>query len=331
MTQHSSKEKSCSLYGGLSMERLVGEVIRYLRINRGMSQDKLSEGICSKKYIGNVEKGKNLPSLYVITRLSERLRTDLLSALAAVVDYTDISTFLECEKLKEGVLYKEYNMVKKMISSCENKKAYQKGEAKKLILFCKAALCMTGNMIGDARIFVEEGLRLAGIDHSKIDSFSCHDFSDIDFHFLLLEAIESIKRGKVREGSELIDSIKILLKEKMGCLLFSNDTKRKQYQYIVGMCIFQECFFNVKKEEKLLIDIEEFVLEQSKNGYIHMIPELLLCKSDILMRQGKKIESLETYNTSRYISKLYYKENEMSICNPGKSLEVYQTKTSSLF
>ncbi len=55
----------------------IGNVIRELRLNLGMSQKVLAEGICSGKYIYLIEKGERSPSIEMTEMLSDKLGEDL--------------------------------------------------------------------------------------------------------------------------------------------------------------------------------------------------------------------------------------------------------------
>jgi len=56
---------------------LVGEIIRYYREKKGISQSKLVEGICSKAYLSRFEGGKVDFSPETISKLSERLSINI--------------------------------------------------------------------------------------------------------------------------------------------------------------------------------------------------------------------------------------------------------------
>ena len=42
-----------------------GDVLRYYRNRDGLSQEQLAEGICTREYIGLIEKNKKIPTLYI--------------------------------------------------------------------------------------------------------------------------------------------------------------------------------------------------------------------------------------------------------------------------
>ncbi|WP_088042597.1 helix-turn-helix domain-containing protein [Bacillus sp. EAC] len=63
---------------------LVGEIIKFYREKKGISQSKLGEGICCKAYISRFEGGKVILSPEIISKLSERLGIDINKEIEAL-------------------------------------------------------------------------------------------------------------------------------------------------------------------------------------------------------------------------------------------------------
>lgn len=76
----------------------IGEVIKQLRLERGMKVTDLASGICTEKHIYLIERGQRIPSLDIVVKLSERMKTDVF----------DVVRFLEYENPVEvSNLYSE--------------------------------------------------------------------------------------------------------------------------------------------------------------------------------------------------------------------------------
>ena len=64
-------------------QAIVGKNVRRLRLERGLTQEQLAfEADLDLTYVGGIERGKRNPSLLVMVRLSEALRSgpsDLLT------------------------------------------------------------------------------------------------------------------------------------------------------------------------------------------------------------------------------------------------------------
>lgn len=59
----------------------LGEFIKRERIAHGMTLDELCDGICSKRQLSNIENCRNVPGLYIVTRILARLEIDISDML----------------------------------------------------------------------------------------------------------------------------------------------------------------------------------------------------------------------------------------------------------
>lgn len=65
----------------------IGTIIRYYREINALSREKLSEGICSPKYLYLIEKGERTPSNAILAKFGERMNTNLF----------EYYSYLECD------------------------------------------------------------------------------------------------------------------------------------------------------------------------------------------------------------------------------------------
>ncbi len=56
----------------------ICDLIRQFRRERGLSQAKMSAGICSRSHLSHIESGRRLPSPQVLAKLSDRLNVELI-------------------------------------------------------------------------------------------------------------------------------------------------------------------------------------------------------------------------------------------------------------
>ena len=61
-----------------SIARLIGQRIRHLRANVGLTQEKLAweSGLASKSYLSRIESGERLPTIEVLDKLARRLNVE---------------------------------------------------------------------------------------------------------------------------------------------------------------------------------------------------------------------------------------------------------------
>ncbi|QUI24213.1 helix-turn-helix transcriptional regulator [Vallitalea pronyensis] len=60
-------------------KKTVGEVIRNLRLEKGLTQKELAEGCCSKQHVYRLEASKRLPSAYIVKLFSNKLGYSLIN------------------------------------------------------------------------------------------------------------------------------------------------------------------------------------------------------------------------------------------------------------
>lgn len=49
----------------------IGEVIKYLRKETKFTRSSLSEGICSREYLGKIERGESIPTFEIVNLYSK--------------------------------------------------------------------------------------------------------------------------------------------------------------------------------------------------------------------------------------------------------------------
>lgn len=54
-------------------EQSMGQMVRRIRVEQGMTQEVLADGICTTSYLSRVEHGSQIPSRQIYQSLMERL------------------------------------------------------------------------------------------------------------------------------------------------------------------------------------------------------------------------------------------------------------------
>lgn len=63
------------------MSKRVGDIIKVLREQKGLTQKELSIGICTEQHLYRIEKSKRLPSAYLVNLLSKKLGRELIDTI----------------------------------------------------------------------------------------------------------------------------------------------------------------------------------------------------------------------------------------------------------
>ena len=80
-----------------------GDVLRYYRTKAKLSQEQLAEGICTRVYISQIEKNKQIPTLYMVSAFSSRMGVNLFDAYALIIEHNDFDTHKKIEALNEAI------------------------------------------------------------------------------------------------------------------------------------------------------------------------------------------------------------------------------------
>ena len=80
-----------------------GEAIKYYRVLAKMTQEQLADNICAREYIGKVEKGKQVPTLFIVNAMSEKLGINLFDAFALMMEHNDFDTHQKIEALNDAI------------------------------------------------------------------------------------------------------------------------------------------------------------------------------------------------------------------------------------
>lgn len=119
--------------------KTVGQRIKEYRKNRGMSQDELSEGICSRQTISLLENDLHTPSVAIIDKLAERLGRTLQEILHDEV--LSLETKLKVDLIQVYVEKGEYAAALSLIRQVELMEDMLEYQRRSIVLF--KAECFT--------------------------------------------------------------------------------------------------------------------------------------------------------------------------------------------
>ena len=95
----------------------LGEKIKKIRLEKGLTQAELAEGICTKASISNLEKNASVPSLLILLEIGNRLNIEFseLSEYAVEQASPAVTVFKKVQNLRSQFKLKEaYSLVQKL-------------------------------------------------------------------------------------------------------------------------------------------------------------------------------------------------------------------------
>ena len=235
----------------------MGTVIREFRLAGNMSQDKLSEGICSAKYLYLIEKGLRTPSNMILAKLGDKLNINFLEYYA-YLDAEDpiavkkaMDTFSECRRTLDFKTLSKYQNIDKAIT--DFKRIPWKFELEFNDVLNKIFILKDVIEARDAILFAISDMP------NKYQYTSCH------IRFLALLSLCYVDQGRTRSANFIIEQVMSQLEVKIGCV---------EYKQLYFMCSYIFMAVKIKSQQyAAVIDLSEIVAARQKEknfyGLIH--------------------------------------------------------------
>lgn len=115
----------------------IGLLVKDLRLQHGLTQAELAEGICSRDTVVKIENGKRKPDYYVLNNILERLGAEELLEYANAVP--DTKLFEAMARTDELFHQKKYDEIEKLLKQIESNEEFSSTLSKRNILFFKIA------------------------------------------------------------------------------------------------------------------------------------------------------------------------------------------------
>ncbi len=285
----------------------IGEILKYYRAQNGLSQEKLAEDICSRKYIIDLEKNKNIPTLDIVTKLSAKLGVDLYATYSSVFKYPDINTFEKSKQLSLEIGKRNYSGIEQNVIENEKKRGFLKGEARQLICYANSIICGHRGDFAEAEEWILKGLK------ERHESFPLKDnkgMSNLDYSLMLSLGVTQGREGRITEA---INNFNILKEAAFTSLLgkYESEKNKAFYLNIVCSAAYNKFIFNRANRTSMLSEIEEILNFQKTNNRSHLLCELLLCKAWLLKRKNEYEKAEKVYNQAVILGEFYYESNRL--------------------
>ncbi|EJQ37424.1 hypothetical protein IEE_05210 [Bacillus cereus BAG5X1-1] len=182
----------------------LGELIKDLRQQAGVSQKELCKEICSQSEISKIESGKILPTIYILMGISSKLGVEPSYFFNQLTKKQFDIIYNVKNEIRNHVHEKNYKKVKTLVDKYENHSSFQTIEERQFILWHKGIIeYYLHNNLKHSLCFLEESLRTR-------ESLK-HNIQDI--HILNSLAVIHSETGQYLEA---IDLFKLALRYYFG-------------------------------------------------------------------------------------------------------------------
>jgi len=307
----------------------IGEIIRHYRKERGLSQEKLAEGICDRKYLSHIENNKNIPTLDIINQLSNRLGINLYDSYALMLRNHDIDTHKKIEQLQPYLKGKTSEKIMELVNEYKNLPGFQEGEPLQCLKYA------TSLYYGNCLLHHEDAIAIALEGLSVNESFCIENVNSQRFFTNLeLSLLNTIAVGYCRLGNkeEAQKYFKLIQKYLTNLFNQSHYVTNRNNQFEVRFLATHVCnyFLFFRDTRDFSIEIIDDVLAILKQLNSHFrLPELLLCKVYLLMQAEKQDEAKELYTLAHSLGNYLYDPTYQKEHNEEYLLGEYYTYFST--
>lgn len=262
------------------------ELIRQLRIEKGLTQEQLAEGICSPVTISRIENGTQQPSNKVLGLLLDRLGDDLFHTFGTTVLRTDARE--QKNKEKEILHYIASGKIKEaesLLLEANEKGAVTPAQQQRTKYMEALLLKKNGGDNKDIQALLENALLLTKPKLDKNDFrnviLTSQEMQIINFLTIILWE-QAEYRQAIRLSFELSESMErkkssIQEQRQLYVCVLTNQT-----QFLESEKRYEEAYELCAKAEQVC----------HENDYMSLFPELLFSKAKLLFFMGRREECI---------------------------------------
>lgn len=119
--------------------RKIGERVKCYRLNRGLSQGELAEGICSRQTISLLENGQHFPAVDFMRKIADRLSVPLYEVM--VDESRELEAKVQLDIIKVYVETADYAYALPLIEELGQQEELLEYQRRELVL-CQAECMM---------------------------------------------------------------------------------------------------------------------------------------------------------------------------------------------
>lgn len=181
-----------------------GDVLRYYRNKAKLSQEQLAEGICTRVYISQIEKNKQIPTLYMISAFSKKMGVNLFDAYALIIEHNDFDTHKKIEQMDAALAAYDDNQVYALAKEYAALPGFSSGAPLQSIKY--AFSLYYSNVLHDYTKSIAcatEGLAVSGVPDA--DMTPTPMLSVMDLCLLLGKSVDLCRSGQMEEGRKYLE------------------------------------------------------------------------------------------------------------------------------
>ena len=284
----------------------VGHTIKYLRKKAGYSQNELANGICTREYLGKIERGICSPTLEMINQLSDRLGANVYESYALILEHHDIHTHECIEELNEAIAERNFKTLKELIDQYANQESFSEGIPFKIIMYAQAVYY--GSYLHDCRASVKAALDGLGPDYTKIFEKSPETMvmSTADLLLMQTAAVNLCRQGSINDSKVFFDYLIHHLDNRLNANRYLINRNRRFELNFYAHTIYNYCIFFHDDSEQAYNMVCEAIDKLKRHNFSNCLSELLFCKARIEHNTQRTKEEADSLSAARAFAKFFY-------------------------
>lgn len=277
-----------------------GDVLRYYRNKAGFSQEQLSDGICTRMYISQIEQNKQIPTLYMVSAFSNKMGVNLFDAYALVIEHNDFDTHSKIELLHEAISTGNNNRVFELAKEYASLPGFSSGVPLQCIKYGLALYY--SNVMEDYEKSIAcatEGLAVSGVPDEKMTPTEM--LSVTDLCLLLVKAVDLCRSEKMKEGREYLEYLHECARLRLTQSRYIANRNRRFDINLFALTTFNICEFFPDETENNLKILEKTIGLLYDHHSSDMQGELQLYQARYLYDTGEMERACNCFNAGYYL------------------------------
>ena len=275
----------------------IGEVISYIRKKQNISQAELADEICSREYIGQVEKGLKFPTTYIINQFCDKLDVNIYEEYALLLQHGGFEQHQMITTINDHIKPEKGHLLLDLATEYENSGIPIEGELLQFICYAKALYY--GNIdrqIEKAIEYCLKGIRTHYPNFTINSSFDSYRLSNIEINLLQCLFNQYYRMGDVTLC--ILGQKRLLAYLNQKLLTTDYIVHKKLHFELTGLALLSHNIFicgqNDIPFQELLNIIENSISLLKKYGYSGKLPELLFDRTYL----HYKLQNTDAYEAS---------------------------------
>lgn len=288
----------------------IGDIIKHYRIEKGLSQDELAEGICSRKYISQLETHQNIPTLFIINALSKKLGINLYDSYAVMLQHHDIETHKKIASLNQALACGDFDKIHLLVETYRSLPEFQEGEPMQFLKYGESVYLSNISLEHTKAISVAKSA-LPNNPLSNPHTVQPPYLSNIELTLINFIAVNICRLGDFQEGKKYFDFLYNYLNQLfMQDHYVANRNNHFELRLFANLVYNEFCFFH--KMDCFDPTRIDDVLKLLKSLHSHFnLPELLLCKTVLLLEKSLVSDAQRIYQLAHILGIYLYSETEI--------------------